>query len=122
MLKQTYRFHGHGSLRYLYQHGQTVRSHAVAVRSIRNARRVHNRATVVVARKVLKAAPKRNRVRRRIYEYLRLNWDHLKNPYDIAITVHDPSLYDLPPTELKKLLDDLLGKAQLWTESPKIDS
>lgn len=114
MLKQTYRFHGHGSLRYLYQHGKTVRTHALAVRYIDNPRRVHSRATVVVSRKVLKAAPKRNRVRRRIYEYLRAHWAELKAPCDVAITVHDPSVYTMPTAELHELLHATLSKASLW--------
>lgn len=120
MLKQQYRFHGHGSLRYLYQHGQTMRSHALAIRFIANPRRVHNRVTVVVARKVLKAAPKRNRVRRRIYEYMRMHWAELKTPYDMVITVYDPSLYDLPALELQKLVADALAKANLWAPEAKI--
>jgi len=114
MLKYTYRFHGHGSLRYLYQHGKTVRGRSIAVRSVHNTRRTDSRCAVVITRKVCKVAPRRNRMRRRIYEFLRTHWDHIAPAHDIVISVYDASLYDMPYEELHGLLVDVLQKAGIW--------
>ena len=72
MLAQKFRFHGHGSLRYLYKNGDAVRSHLITLKYIANPRRKTSRFTVVVGKKVIKSAVKRNRIRRRVYEVVRL--------------------------------------------------
>lgn len=118
MLQYRFRFHGHGSLRYLYQHGHSVRSRTVSVRFVANPKRVHSRAAVVITRKVLKSAPKRNRVRRRVFEILRTNWGHIKPANDIVLTIFDPRAADMPHDELLTAVVDVLKRAHLWqTES-----
>jgi ribonuclease P protein component len=121
MLQHRFRFHGHGSLRYLYQHGKVFRSTGLQLRCSVNERRVHNRCTIIVSRKVLKAAPKRNRVRRRLYEFLRVHWQYIPAAHDIAITVYDASLNDMPAAELHQQLVELLQKAGLWQKPSKTE-
>ncbi|MDO8336613.1 MAG: ribonuclease P protein component [Candidatus Saccharibacteria bacterium] len=113
MLSHRNRFHGHGSLRYLYQHGTKSRSRDFGLYYIENKNRTHSRFAIVVSKKVHKSAVKRNRIRRRIYEIIRLEMDSIKNPYDFIITVFTPELVDIEPAQLKKLLVELLVKEKL---------
>ena len=87
MLTHHHRFHGHGSLRYLYQNGDAVRSRVMTVKYITNPRRKHSRFAVVISKKVLKSAVRRNRVRRRVYEVIRAELPVLKDNHDVAIII-----------------------------------
>ena len=118
MLQQRYRFHGRNSLRRVYRQGETVRSRLFAIRHIENPRHPDSRCSVVVARKVLKAAPRRNRVRRRIYEFIRLHWGHIQPNRDFIITVYEPNVYDMPGDQLRDSLVALLKRAEIWTDTP----
>ena len=42
MLSAQHRFHGHGSLRYVYKNGQAVRSHLITVKYTSNPYRKHS--------------------------------------------------------------------------------
>lgn len=122
MLEQKYRFHGYGSLRYLFKVGKTVRGRSLSIRYAHNPRRVHSRCAVVITRKVIKAAPKRNRVRRRIYETLRTHWIHILPGYDISINVYDPNFFDMPHEELREVVLEALKQAGLFKKSAKLTS
>ena len=113
MLSHRNRFHGHGSLRYLYNKGTKTRSRELGLYYIDNKNRVHSRFAIVVSKKVHKSAAKRNRIRRRIYEIVRLELDNIKKPYDFIITVFTPDLLELEPEQLKKLVTELLAKEKL---------
>lgn len=113
MIAQKYRFHGHGSLRYLYKHGESVRSRTLTVRYIHNPKRETPRFTVIVAKKVLKKAVKRNRMRRRMYEEIRVMIPEIKPHRDIAVTVFSPELLLVSQAELREQLRSLLEKADL---------
>lgn len=113
MLEHRFRFHGHGSLSHLYRHGRSVRNHQMTLRFSRSVNRVHSRLTVIVAKKIYKAAAKRNRVRRRVYEIIRRNWQQIDAPYDIALTVNDPSVLAMPTEELSQSVLGLLASARL---------
>lgn len=118
MLQHKYRFHGHGSVRRLYQHGKSARHRAMTMRYLHNPHRVHPRVTVVVAKKVFKAATKRNRIRRRIYEIIRNHWDEIQGPYDISLIVFDGTTMVMPHEELDDLVMKLLQEAQI-TRAPR---
>ncbi|SRR6266568_5896378 len=92
MIHQTHRFHGHNSLRFVYQNGQTVRGPHSALRYVRNPRRKTYRVAVVVSRKVSKSAVVRNRIRRRIYETVRVQSPHIARAYDMVFTVFSDQL------------------------------
>lgn len=113
MLSHLNRFHGHGSLRYLYQHGTKTRSRDLGLYYIENKNRTHSRFAIVVTKKVHKSAVKRNRIRRRIYEIVRLELDNIKNPYDFIITVFTPDLLEIEHEQLKKQITELLAKEKL---------
>ena len=117
MLARTYRFHGYGSLRHVYKHGQTVRSSLLSVRYHENQRRSAYRAAIVISKKTEKSAVKRNRIRRRIYRILRLNDTKINKPYDIVITVFNANAAKIPTQELNKSITDLLNQAGITSKT-----
>ncbi len=108
------RFHGHNSLRYVYANGKAIRSQAVTIKSVRNSHRQRPRFSVVVSKKVYKGAVGRNRIRRRVYEYLRQRTPDLKDVYDIVVIVTSPELRTMAAGDLTALLDQLFEKADLY--------
>jgi ribonuclease P protein component len=113
MLSHKYRFHGHGSLRYLFRNGAVVRSRYMSMRFVTNKQRVHSRVTIIVSKKTFKSAVKRNRSRRRIYELVRNSWDQFPTSCDIAITVNSPEVIALPSSVLMADYVSLLQKTHL---------
>ncbi len=96
-----------------------VRSEHVALRFIA-VRRPDYRLAVVVSRKVSKSAVVRNRIRRRIYETIRLSraaagapW-----PYDMILTVFDDSLATMRAEALQAMIESLLKKAKITQHYP----
>ena len=114
MIPAPFRFHGHNSLRYVYTNGKAVRSQPLTIKWVINTHRSKPRFSVVVSKKVIKSAIGRNRIRRRIYEYLRVNINSFNDVYDIVVICTSPDLKDIPYTELKGQLDALLEKAALY--------
>ena len=114
MIPSPYRFHGHNSLRYVYTNGKAVRSQTLTVKWAQNTHRSKPRFSVVVSKKVIKSAIGRNRIRRRIYEYLRIHLHQLDKVYDIVVICTSPDLKDIPYPDLKGQLDTLIEKAALY--------
>ncbi len=108
MLSKTKRFHGHGSLRYIYKNAASVRSHLCTIRYTKNRFRRSPRIAVVVSKKVHKSAVGRNRIRRRVYETMRYELPHLNGVYDIAIIVTNAEVRTMPHEELVATIHDLL--------------
>lgn len=113
MIAKKYRFHGYGSLRFVYTKGRTVRTRFLSLKFHENTRRPETRLAVVVAKKVTKKAPDRNRIRRRIYEVMRVNLPNLKSPHDMVITVFDERVATIPSTELETMVKELLAQAKV---------
>ncbi len=110
MLAQTHRFHGLSALRPLYKSGSVIRGKSLAVRY--QARKDETyRAAVVVSKKVHKSAVVRNRIRRRIYEVIRLADPSKTSGLDIAVMVYSTDFAGMPYDTLKTELTNLLSKA-----------
>jgi len=114
MIPTPLRFHGHNSLRYVYANGKAVRSERATIKWVKNTHRSKPRISVVVSKKVIKGAIGRNRIRRRLYEYMRLHASKLNDTYDIVIIVTSAELRDIPAPELSELLDQLFERADLY--------
>ena len=112
MISQKYRFHGHGSLNYVFSKGQMVRGRFFTIKWVENERRHHPRLAVVVSKKVFKAAVKRNRIRRRVYEIARPLLNDAA-AVDIVISVHVAEALDAPHDELTIQLLPLLHEVGL---------
>ena len=111
MIKRSNRFHGYNSLRYAYQHGKTVRGPLCAIRFVINERRTDYRLAVVVSKKVSKSAVVRNRIRRRLFESVRLHQEEIAAPYDIIMTVFNEQLAELPSEEVRRMVAAQLRQA-----------
>ena len=114
MISTLFRFHGHNSLRYVYGNGKAVRSQLFTIKYVTNSHRKHPRFSVVISKKVIKSAVGRNRVRRRLYEYLRVNIPNLSGVYDIVVICTSAELRTLPYTQITEQLDQLFNKANLY--------
>lgn len=79
----------------------------------RNEHVSKTKAAVVVSKKIHKSAVKRNRIRRRIYEIIRLQLPNIKEPAEIVVTIYKPEVYDLPAKDLKKTVEKLLKSSKL---------
>ena len=112
MIGRANRFHGYGSLRYVYRNGQTVRGPHMSLRYSKNSKRQDYRLAVVVSKKINKSAVARNRMRRRIYEAFRTQTIDVP-PYDLVITVFQANLEELPTDELNKQISNLIEQAGL---------
>ena len=121
MIDRKHRFHGYGSLRHVYSHGDQVRSLYLTLKYNPNPRRSIFRVAVVVSRKVDKSAVARNRIRRRLYEVIRLYQANIKEPYDLVLTVFSPQLEALSTEELQEVVNKLLKDSGVLGQSTTED-
>lgn len=114
MLSFANRFHGHGSLRYVYKNGQAVRSRLITIKYTSNPHRKTSRFAVVVSKKVHKGAVGRNRMRRRIYEIIRHELPRVPQAHDVAVMIFSNEVLNLPAEELTETLRQLFDQAELY--------
>jgi len=112
MIGRANRFHGYGSLRYVYRRGKNVRGPLMSLRYCPNEKRQDYRLAVVVSKKINKSAVARNRIRRRIYEDFRKQIAP-GQPFDLVITVFQASVQELPPADLSQQIAHLIEQAEL---------
>jgi ribonuclease P protein component len=113
MLARTYRFHGYGSLRYVYNRGQSIRTSFGVLKYASNPKRKTWRAAVVVSKKVHKSAVVRNRIRRRIYEILRTTIPKDTPAFDIVYVVYAAQVAEMQAHELQKAIVAQLQKSSI---------
>lgn len=111
MISTRHRFHGHNSLRNVYKYGRSSRGGLFAVKYIANPKRKKYRVAIIVSRKVNKSAVVRNKIRRRLYEVVRLLGPGIKEPYDIVITVFHDSVIEESPRRLTSQVKKQLAEA-----------
>ena len=114
MISAHFRFHGHGSLRYLFKNAQAVRSRYATLKYIANPKRKAARFSVVVSKKVHKSAVGRNRIRRRLYEIIRQEQPRFNGIYDVAIIVTSAEILAAPHEELLESVRDLFARAAMY--------
>jgi len=120
MLARTYRFHGYGSLRYVYTRGQSIRASFGVLKYATNPKRKTWRAAVVVSKKVHKSAVVRNRIRRRIYEILRTTIPKDGSSFDMVYVVYAAQVADMPADDLREAILAQLQKAGIKTPAHAI--
>lgn len=96
----------------MYKHGKTVRRSKMSLVFGENTRGF-TRMTVVVSKKVEKTAVGRNRIRRRVYEALRLNLDLIPKKHDYIFVVYSKEIMTMPFNELEKLLGELVEESKV---------
>lgn len=71
------------------------------------------RIAVVVSKKVAKSAVKRNRIRRRVYEALRLNLGLIPKKTDYIFIIYSDDILTMPFKELEQLLGGLVDESKV---------
>ena len=112
MLNRKYRFHSRGGVRYVYQKGKTIRKPKMSLVFVENTRGF-TRIGGVVSKKVEKTAVGRNRIRRRIYEALRLNMEDIPKKTDYVFVVYSKDFLKMPFKEIEKILGELVAEAKV---------
>ncbi len=110
MLNSKYRFHSRGGVRYTYQKGKTIRTPKISLVH-NNNERGFQRFGVVVSKKVLKSAVGRNRIRRRVYEAIRLELKEFKAKKDCLFIIYSKDIKTIPFLELRKIIRELLDES-----------
>ena len=108
MISSQYRFHGQNGIKFVYRRGSSIRNKYCVAKYVVNSKTSTYRVGVVISKKVAKAAPVRNRIRRRIYEQVRLQAPKYLENHDVVITIFDSSLAVIPATEIEQLVKRLL--------------
>jgi ribonuclease P protein component len=114
MIARKNRFHGLGSVRSVYRTAQTVRGEHCTLKYRDNPRRRDYRLAVVVSRKTSKSAVTRNRIRRRVYECVRLLEPEMKQQNDMVIMVYNDSFATIKSEQLQQTIKSLLQKAEIF--------
>lgn len=114
MLSNKNRFHGHGSLRYVYKNGEAVRGKLITLKYTANPRRKESRIAVVISKKVLKRAVGRNRVRRRVYEVIRHELPETLPQHDLVFLVFSSEILAMPQPELEATIKQLIASAHIY--------
>lgn len=110
MISRKYRFHSRGGVRATYQKGKTVRTPLISLVYAPNTHH-HQRFGVVVSKKTLKSAVGRNRIRRRVYEAIRLELPEFTYHLDCIFVIYSQSVATMPFRELRSLIHDLLARS-----------
>lgn len=119
MLSQRYRFHSRGGVNYVYRAGKTIRTPIMSLVYTPNQRKMQ-RFGVVVSKKVLKSAVGRNRIRRRIYEALRLEIPDFTESMDCLFVIYNKSVAEMPFRELRRFLRELLDRSLIEGNSRNV--
>lgn len=112
MISKRYRFHSRGGVRHTYQNGKTIRGSRISLVFAENSRG-KQRYAVVVSKKVMKSAVGRNRIRRRVYEAIRLEKAKIQKPVDCIFIVYNREVMTMEFVELQKLIAGLLKEAEI---------
>ena len=112
MLARLFRFHGHQAVRRSYRAGRAVRGSIGSLHAHSDSKSSF-KVAVVVSKKVHKSAVVRNRIRRRIFEIVRLQKTAINKPVELIFTVYEVKTASMPAEELKSEIHDLLRKAKL---------
>ena len=112
MLSKKYRFHSRGGVKYVYKYGKTVRTAKMSLVFVKNIKGF-TRIAVVVSKKVEKTAVGRNRLRRRIYEVLRLNLDSIPKKTDYIFVVYSKDVLKMSFRELEENIGRLVEESKV---------
>ena len=120
MLTKPQRFHGHNSLRPVYNKGKAVYSRSMKI-LWQTTNRDSSRAAVVVSKKVHKSAVVRNRIRRRVYTHLRKLFDSSQKKIDVVVVVNDAGLASTPEEQIARDITAFASTALQHTKESKQD-
>ena len=106
MLTKQQRFHGHNSLRQVYNKGASAYTRTLKMLLL-DTNSNNSRVAVVVSKKVHKSAVIRNRIRRRIYSVVAKQLASKPNSADIIFIVNDASVANVAHAQLVQEIESL---------------
>ena len=112
MLSKKYRFHSRGGVRFTYEKGKPIRTPHISLVFNENARG-RQRFAVVISKKVIKSAVGRNRVRRRVYEAIRMILPDFKDKKDCIFIIYNKEIKELDFLKLQQMISDLLEQSKI---------
>lgn len=112
MLSKKYRFHSRGGVKYTYSHGKTIRTPKISLVYNINSRGFQ-RFAVVVSKKVEKTAVGRNRIRRRVYEAIRAEFENAPKKRDCIFVIYNKDVATMDFTELRALIHSLFSQSMI---------
>ena len=121
MLAFKNRFHGYGSLKYVYKNGQSVRGQLFTLKFSNNTKRTTPRVAVVVSKKIMKRAVGRNTIRRKMYEVVRGELDEISPSLDIVWIICSSEVHSMDHQALKNQIINALKEARLYKSGQKND-
>jgi len=113
MLAKLNRFHGHKSVRRIYKLGRAQRNELGSLHVYIDPKHPVTHAAVVVSKKVDKSAVVRNRIRRRVYELVRLHMAEFTHPANLVFTIYQNEAATIPAEQLAVQVKNLLDRAKL---------
>jgi ribonuclease P protein component len=113
MLAKLHRFHGHQSVRRIYKQGKAQRNELGSLHVYVDQKHPVTHVAVVVSKKVDKSAVVRNRIRRRVYELVRLHMQDFKQPANLVFTVYQVEAATIPIEKLAVEVKVLLERSKL---------
>lgn len=90
-----------------------VRGSVCSLHVVRDAKTKTTKVAVVVSKKVHKSAVVRNRIRRRVYELVRLQMDYIKTPAELVFTLYDAEVAVMESAELKKHILEAMRRGKV---------
>lgn len=109
MISSNYRFHSRGGVNYTYKKGKTIRTPKISL-VYNNNNHNKQRFAVVVSKKIAKSAALRNRIRRRIFEAIRLELPNYSKKQDHIFVVFSKDINNLSFKDLQILIRELLSQ------------
>jgi len=106
VVSSIHRFHSPRAIAAVYHKGKVFRAPKLTMRCVPN-NLGHFRTGVVVSKKVHKSAVVRNRIRRRVYEIIRIVTEP-QSSYDLVFYVFDASLATMNHAELQQTVVKLI--------------
>ena len=117
MLSTKNTFHSIKIINSVYKFGDNFTLNNISLRRIIRKTEYPTRVAVVVSKKINKSAVVRNRIRRRIYEIVRLLDLELNSRYDIVINVYNESVSEMNFEDLTQNIKELFIKAGCITDT-----
>lgn len=112
MLKKKFRFHSRGGVKFTYAHGKTIRTPKISLVYNENSRGFQ-RFAVVVSKKIEKTAVGRNRIRRRVYEAIRAEFERAPKRQDNIFVVYSKDVATMDFKELCSLVSSLFHESMI---------
>lgn len=116
MIRSSNRFHGHNVVARL--RGDVVHSATLSLRFTRSKRSDY-RLAVVVSKKIAPLATTRNRIRRRLFEAVRVNHRFDNIPIDAIIYVKSAGVTEMPAERLHEEVMNLSRQALARLDKPR---